>query len=125
MTKLCQQYLSDVKAFFPIMGKPEKKYLMKLSEPLEDYCREENVTTIEKLYDGFGYPSEVVNTYLSSADTEYLIRRIRIAKWVKRGIIALLLLALIGVSILGVYLHKNYNILKQEQINYEQTIIHN
>lgn len=123
MTKLCQQYLSDVKSLFPIMGKPEKKYLSKLREPLEDYCREEQVSTMEEIYDNFGQPDEVVNNYLRSADTAYLIKRIRLSKWVKRGFIALLLIALIGVSIAGIYMHKEYTIYKQEQLHHEETIL--
>ena len=78
MTKLCQQYLSDVKAFFPIMGKPERAYLTKLTATVEDYCIEEKITTVEQIYDGFGHPSEVANTYLTSADTSYFIKRIRL-----------------------------------------------
>ena len=123
MTKLCQQYLSDVKSLFPIMGKPEKKYLSKLREPLEDYCREEQASTMEEIYDNFGQPDEVVNNYLRSADTAYLIKRIRLSKWVKRGIIVLLLIALIGVSIAGIYMHKSYITIKQEQMFFESTVI--
>ena len=88
MTKLCQQYLSDVKTFFPIMGKPERAYLTKLTATIEDYCIEEKVTTVEQIYDGFGHPSEVASTYLTSVDTSYLIKRIRLTKWIKRGMVA-------------------------------------
>lgn len=123
MTKLCQQYLSDVKAFFPIMGNQERKYLTKLAETVEDYCTEEKATTIEELYDGFGHPSEVANTYLTSVDTSQLIKRIQFTKWIKRGIIALLLIALIGVSLYGIKSYKAYKILEQEQIYFDETII--
>ena len=80
MTKLCKQYLADVKAFFPIMGKPERTYLAKLAENVDDYCIEEKTTTIEEIYDGFGHPSEVASTYLTSVDTSYLIKRIQMTK---------------------------------------------
>lgn len=120
MTKLCQQYLSDVKTLLPIMGKTEKKYLIKLSQSLEDYCAEETVTTIEELYDGFGQPAEVVNTYITSMDTSYLIKRIRFAGWVKRGIIALLLISLVGVTIYGIKTYKAYKQFEREEIFFEE-----
>lgn len=123
MTKLCQQYLSDVKAFFPILGKSERKYLAKLAATVEDYCTEEKATTTEELYDGFGHPSEVANTYLTSVDTSQLIKRIQFTKWIKRGIIALLLIALIGVSIYGIKSYKAYKMLEQEQIYFDETDI--
>lgn len=123
MTKLCQQYLSDVKAFFPIMGKPERAYLTKLTATVEDYCIEEKITTVEQIYDGFGHPSEVASTYLTSVDTSYLIKRIQLTKWIKRGMVALLLIALIGVSIYGITTYKAHKIFEQEQIYFDETKI--
>ena len=123
MTKLCKQYLSDVKTLLPIVGKPEKKYLSKLSETLEDYCEEEDVTTLEELYNGFGKPDESIHSYLSSMDTSYLIKRIRFATWIKRGIAALVLISLIGVSIYGIKSYQIYKIWKQESIFSVDTII--
>lgn len=120
MNKLCRQYQSDIKSFFPIMGNPEKKYLFKLMRSVEDYCDEEHVTTIEELYKGFGSPSDVVSTYLETADTSLLMKRIRITKWIKRGILTFLLIALIGVSIYGVYAYIEYNMLGHEQINFDE-----
>ena len=38
MSKLKQRYLKEVKSFFPIMGKPERRHLKKLSEQINDYC---------------------------------------------------------------------------------------
>lgn len=123
MNKLCQQYLSDVKAFFPIIGKPEREYLARLIKTVEDYCIEEQVTTVEQIYDGFGHPSDVVNTYFTSVDTSYLMKQIRLAKWIRRGLIALLLLALIGVSIYGITTYKAYKSFEQEQIYFNETEI--
>lgn len=34
MSKLKQRYLKEVKSFFPIMGKPERRHLKKLSEQI-------------------------------------------------------------------------------------------
>lgn len=123
MTKLSQRYLSDVKAFFPIISKPERAYLTKLSEQIEDYCIEKKVTIIEEIYDGFGHPSEVANTYFTSIDTPNLIKRIQLTKWVKRGIVALLFIALIAVSIYGIKTYKTYEIFKQDGIFFEETEI--
>lgn len=123
MTKLSQRYLSDVKAFFPVTGKPERAYLTKLSEQIEDYCIEKKVTMIEEIYDGFGHPSEVASTYFTGIDTPNLIKRIQLTKWVKRGIVALLLIALTAVGIYAVDSYKAYEVFKQDAIFFEETEI--
>lgn len=123
MTKLSQRYLSDVKAFFPVIGKPERAYLTKLSEQIEDYCIEKEVTVIEDIYDGFGHPSEVASTYFTDIDTPDLFKRIQLTKWIKRGIIALFLIALISVGIYGINTYKAYQVFKQEEFNFEETEI--
>ncbi|MCM1235505.1 MAG: DUF6120 family protein [Ruminococcus flavefaciens] len=123
MSKLCKQYSSNVKAFFPLMGKSEKIYLAKLMETVDDYCTEENVTTVEEIYEEFGRPDEVVATYLNNQNTAYLIRKIQTAKWIKRGIAAMLLLALIGVSIYGAGKYYAYKILEEETVYMKDSII--
>ena len=50
MSKLKQRYLKEVKSFFPIMGKPERRHLKKLSEQINDYCLEKEVFSIDDLY---------------------------------------------------------------------------
>ena len=48
MSKLKQRYLKEVKSFFPIMGKPERRHLKKLSEQINDYCLEKEVFSMKK-----------------------------------------------------------------------------
>lgn len=123
MAKLSRRYLSDVKSFFPVTGKPERTYFTKLTEQIDDYCIEKNVTTIEEIYDGFGHPSEVASTYFTSIDTPDLMKRIQLAKWVKRGIAALLFIALTAVSIYGIKTYYAYQVFKQEEFHFEETEI--
>lgn len=123
MAKPGKRYLSDVKAFFPMIGKAERAYLAKLSEQIDDYCIEKNVTMIEEIYDGFGHPSEVATTYFTSIDTSNFFKRIQLTKWVKRGIIALLLTALVAVSIYGIKTYYAYQVFKQDAVFFEETEI--
>ena len=115
--------MSQVKTLFPMIGSSERKYLVNLSKTIQDYCLEENVSTLEEIYDGFGRPNEVVNVYVSNIDTSKLIKRIKVTKWIKVGIIILLLISLIGVSVFGITIYKEYKIYQQEQIYFEEEII--
>ena len=80
MNNLCKQYIKNAKTLFPIIGKTEKEYLKKLELNVQDYCEESSVSSIEELYRDFGSPSEVVNSYFSSVDLDYLLKRISISK---------------------------------------------
>ena len=55
MNKICKQYISEVKSFFPIMGKSEKRYVTKLKANIESYCEDEEITTKEELYEKYGF----------------------------------------------------------------------
>lgn len=123
MTKLSQRYISDVKKFFPITGRAERAYLLKLREQVDDYCIEEKAAIIEEIYEGFGHPSEVASTYFANIGTSELIKRIQLAKWAKRGIAALLFIALVAVSVYAIDSYKAYKIFEREEVFFEETEI--
>lgn len=50
MTKLCRQYIYQVKLLLPTVGKAEKKYLATLANNLEDFCKDTSPETIHDLY---------------------------------------------------------------------------
>ena len=82
----------DSTLFFPIVGKAEKKYLRNLKSNLEDYCEEKSVTSLEELYQGFGAPSEVVNTYYSSVDIDYILGQIKRTRIIRNSLVIFVVL---------------------------------
>ena len=122
MKNLCQKYISDVKSFFPVMGKEEKKYLANLKNTVEEYCNEENITTIDKLYEGFGYPHDVVCSYYSKTDIQEIIKQISHTKYIKRGISAFVGVLLVALIVFSINVYYTYYIFAEEQISYEKTI---
>lgn len=120
MTKLCKQYLSEVKCFFSVYGKEEKKYLQKLSKSVDEFIEEENITNIEDIYEHFDSPHVVANAYFASIDTADYIQRTRINKWKKIGIVAIIIIALIGVSCYAAYKYNEYKLLEQNSVFLEE-----
>ena len=116
MSKLKQRYLKEVKSFFPIMGKPERRHLKKLSEQINDYCLEKEVFSINDLYQDFGRPSEISNTYFSNIDINDFVKRIQLSKWLKRGIAIFLLIALIAVTVYSIDSYCTYKVFERESI---------
>lgn len=123
MNKLCQQYISNVKSLFPIMGKDEKKYVHSLATDVNDYCSEESIETIDELYENYGAPSDIVNNYFSASDTTEIIKRIKISRYVKKAITALLLIAVITAAIWGFTTYSTYQTFMKEQAVFTDTII--
>lgn len=105
MNKICKQYISEVKTLFPIMGKNEKKYIEKLKNTVEDYCEEFDIETKDALYENYSTPTQVVQDYFASADTEYLVKKVKFSKFIKITFVVLLALALIGISAYAIILY--------------------
>lgn len=123
MNNLYKQYIKNAKTFFPIMGKNEKQYFKNLELHIKDYCEETSTSTLEELYNNFGKPSDVANTYFSSVNTDYVIKQIKRTKVIKAFLITLMISALITVSVCCSIFYSTYNVFKSEQIYSENTII--
>lgn len=88
------EYISEVKALFPIIGKNERRYLAQLRRNLTDYCEDMPVASINMLYEEFGMPQDAVYTYYSMMDMEQLISLIHMGKMIRRFFLALLIVVL-------------------------------
>ena len=97
MNNICKQYIKNVKSFFPISG--------------------------EELYRNFGTPSEVVNTYYSHMDINYILKQIKRTKAIKALIISLITSALVIVSAYCISLYSEYEAFRNQEIFFEETFI--
>lgn len=123
MNKICQQYIRNIKSLFPIIGKEEKKYIQQLSIEIEAFMEEESVHNLDELNKKFGNPNDVANNYFRLLDTDILIKRVRISKWVKRGIVIFLFISLISSLIWGCATYHTYKILSEEQAFFQDITI--
>lgn len=83
MNKACKKYISNVKAAFPVIGKAEKQFLKLFQTSVEDFCTNTNCVSIDTLYHEFGMPNEVFITFIQTADTAYVIKKMRQAHFFK------------------------------------------
>lgn len=113
MNKLCKEYISEIKALFPIKRKEERDYIKKIIADVEDYCEEANVTTKQELYENYGKPNDVVNNYFSTVDTEYIAKQISTKRLLKTFVIGLLVLATVLTSAFCITLYAQFQIVKR------------
>lgn len=123
MDKLSKQYVKNVKSFFPIYGKGEKKYLENLEINILDFCEEASISDLDELYEKFGTPSEVVNTYYVSMDTNYILKQISRTKLLRVLVVAFISSILIAVSAYCTLLYAQFQVFENEQVHFTETII--
>ncbi|MBQ2943722.1 MAG: hypothetical protein IJD93_03360 [Ruminococcus sp.] len=115
MNKLCKEYISEIKALFPIKRKEERDYIKKIIADVEDYCEEANVTTKQELYENYGKPNDVVNNYFSTVDTEYIAKQISTKRLLKTFVIGLLVLATVLTSAFCITLYAQFQMVKRTE----------
>lgn len=130
MNKICKEYISDAKKFFPIIGRKERDYLRKVIGDIEDFIEAENITSKSELVEKYRQPYEVANNYYATFfDTELIIKRIKISKHIKIFISLLIIMILLGSVVFAFFWNSNQqmalreemvdskNVLSNEQIN--------
>lgn len=117
MNKVCKEYISDAKKFFPVMGKKEREYLSKIRFDIEDFVETENITTKSELVEKYHQPYEVANNYYATFfDTDLIIKRIKISKYIKVLIITIIVVLLILVSSFVTRKHNEYITHQREEM---------
>ncbi|MBR3988514.1 MAG: hypothetical protein IKK10_04345 [Clostridia bacterium] len=123
MNRICKEYMIEVKALFPIKRKPEREYIRKIASDIEGFCEDAKVTNKEELYEKYGNPSDVVNSYLRCVDIEYISKQIRTTRIVKTVLSVLLVLATIATSAFCVYLYSEYYSRKKQEVVVSNDIV--
>lgn len=117
MDKICKEYISDAKKFFPVMGRKERDYLRKVSSDIEDFIEAENITSKSELVEKYHQPYEVANNYYATFfDTDLIIKRIKISKYIKIFISILIVLMILFASIFIMFWNENHNSMLREEM---------
>lgn len=117
--------MSQVKAFFPVKAKNERKFLKIISNSVDDYCTEHSDANIQDIYEQFGSPQETINNYIMTT-TDSLkpyfkkVKRSRTFRYISFILIAVIMIA---STLKVIKLHNDYKTLKNTTIyDYEETI---
>ena len=123
MNKLCKQYITDAKKFFPVVGRKERDYLRKVSVDIEDFIEAENITTKAELIEKYRQPYELANNYYASFfDTDLINKRIRISKYIKALISVIIIILLLGFTLYASIIIANQQMAaRQEMVGYEDS----
>lgn len=108
---------------FPIKRRSERLYLKNLASDINSFCEESHIASKQELYDNYGTPCEIMNNYFSAMDTNYIIKRLKLAKFIKISIVVFLAIAAVLTASVGIYLHKTYQRLDETFPFYIEEVI--
>ena len=75
------------------------------------------------MYKEFGTPKDIIDSYYSTVNTDDVIKKIRISKYIKLLLI-LLTICLLSLTIMKIYIqYEGHKVFMEEQIHSEETII--
>jgi hypothetical protein len=90
-----KHYLKQIKSLFPVYGKYEKRFLMDFEKSIQGYLEGDAEMTVEKAISHFGSPGDIIQDYMENINIDDLIKRVHIARKIRMGIIAIVLIAAI------------------------------
>lgn len=108
MNKYSKNYIRNLKLFLPVHGKKEKQLFSDIKSRLEELSTDSPEITYEQICDKLGTPQEVVSEYFFNSDTDYLVKKLRFAKYIRRVCIAIIIAILIVTGVESYYLQQLY-----------------
>lgn len=123
MSKISKKYIKEVKAMFPVKGKKERLYLKNLARDVEMLCEEENILGKEDLYEKYGKPVEVVAEYFATVETDYVLKKLRISRYIKALVAVVIAIVIALSSMIAVFRWETHQmILREEMVDVEEVI---
>ncbi|MBU5479386.1 hypothetical protein KQI69_09225 [Eubacterium sp. MSJ-13] len=122
--KLCKKYISQIRSFFPIITKKERKYLNNICDSVNEYCGDNPTATLNDLYDIFGSPQETINSYIiTHTNFASYMKKIRLAKWIKRIAIVLIIAIIFISAVLFKNIQEEHETFENEKIGISEETI--
>lgn len=123
MNKLSKKYIENAKTLFPIMSKSERDYLYKLKLNVVDYLSESPDSSMEDLIQEFGSPEEIVASYFTSVDTDVIIKKIRLSRYLRIMLLTIILCLLSFTSLFLKFSYDKHQVFMDESAIIEDTVI--
>lgn len=123
MNKPTKKYYKNIRRFFPLLGKEEKKFLSYLKTSLEEYQLNHPEYQYDDYVHHYGSPEDIVSAYYEHIESEYIVRHMKSRSLIKYTGICFIVIVMF-VAIYYMYIsHIAYQEYLDSCIYYEETII--
>ena len=96
MNLISYKYLAEVYSSFPVVGISELFYLIKLKHNITEYIFDNNSLSLDEIYLYFGKPEDIVRSYFSITDIDYIIKKMQIRRFIRNSIVIFSLIATVA-----------------------------
>jgi hypothetical protein len=94
-----KRYKRRVKANLLCSTGLSRQFLSDLSDSIDNYIEENNVTRLEEVRDHFGTPEQIARSFLAETDISVIRKKVRLKQIILLALIAALLIWAVGVAI--------------------------
>lgn len=106
-----KKYEKAVRSLFPVYGKYEKRFFTDLKNTIAEYTSANEAVTFANLEAEFGSPANVISTYLSNVETDYLTKQLKRTKHIRFSCITVIVMAFIVLISWNIFIytvHQDY-----------------
>ena len=118
-----KRYFKQIKMFFPVYGKEEKRFLSDYQLAVEDFVECHSECMIDDIKEHFGAPQDVVHDYITSLDQTQLCKRIDLRHMIKMVLILIVLLAAAVFAYRFYLLNELYQQAQKNMLSYVVQVI--
>ena len=119
MNLISYKYLAEVYSSFPVVGISELFYLIKLKHNITEYIFDNNSLSLDEIYLYFGKPEDIVRSYFSITDIDYIIKKMQTRRFIRNSIVIFSLIATVAFFSFQLYTIKTHEISKPHLHSYE------
>lgn len=123
LNKEVNRYFRQIRTFLPIYRKEEYLFLKQFKQSVRAYAEETPDRTIEDVIGEYGDPQTVAYNYLEGLEPEDLCKKVSLRRYIRRGIIILLVCAIGFTAYRAILLYDVYLEAKNAIITTEQIVI--
>lgn len=102
------EYIKSVKALLPPSGEDGRRFLGSIESEVSCYIAENPGADAARLAAEFGEPREVIADFFKSMDNDLLLKRVRQARIARAVVAAVLLAAVVGLTVFFGFCYKTY-----------------
>ena len=113
------KYIKNVKKLFELSSKDERSYLEDLKNRVMDFSEDFPLADYNDYVEHFGDPKDILILYYEHTDTDMLIRRIKVRKY----LILILTIITVFSVFMSILLFRSYLDGKNSYIDREEVII--
>ena len=105
--KELNQYKSEVRKKLLCDSKISKAFFSDFENDIDNYISENNVTSIEEIYNHFGTADDIANAFFATNDVKSVKKKVNIKKLIAVLVVAIIAIWAVGMAVIAINASKS------------------